>query len=462
MKRAVALACLALACAPPVEVGPPPRPDATRSTLDPMVAERIGAALDRVTSSPDDAEARGRLGMLYHEHGLPDLAATTYEQAAALDPSDPRWPYHLGQVSVELGQAERGLLLYDHVLELAPDALQAHRTRGFLLIDVNRMDQAEAAFRDALALDPSDPGARVGMARVFLSRGENREALGVLQKLVAEVPNEPYLHQLLGTAHQRLGNLADARKELTQSRGVAPKWRDPWREERASLLTGMLPIIRTSGRLLEEGRGAEALALLRDLQRYHPDDVVVLNTLASTLLQLGQRDEALQLLQRALELDPRSFETHVNLSHWYETQRPPDRGRAMEHALESVAINPTFAAGHLQVGRLRMQQSDYAGAAVSLRDALSYGEDDPEVRTMYGWVLGAQERWSEALRVFQQVIQQRPEAAGAFVGIARATMEMGMVDQAARPLRQAQLLDPENPELRRTIERYRQLGGQVR
>lgn len=41
---------------------------------------------------PRDSDARGRLAMAYHANAFDDAAATTYAQAATLDPAAFRWP----------------------------------------------------------------------------------------------------------------------------------------------------------------------------------------------------------------------------------------------------------------------------------------------------------------------------------------------------------------------------------
>lgn len=53
-------------------------------------------------------------------------------------------------------------------------------------------DRAEAGFRDALALDPSNPGAAAGLARLLLDRGEVDEARTVL----ASVPPDDAVRAL--------------------------------------------------------------------------------------------------------------------------------------------------------------------------------------------------------------------------------------------------------------------------
>src|SRR5262245_4443283 len=80
---------------------PTPAPTATppevkAEGIDPSVAAAIGAARQKVLDDLRSAAAWGELGKLLLAHTFETEADVCFEQAAALDPDDGRWPYYRG------------------------------------------------------------------------------------------------------------------------------------------------------------------------------------------------------------------------------------------------------------------------------------------------------------------------------------------------------------------------------
>jgi tetratricopeptide (TPR) repeat protein len=65
------------------------------------------------------------------------------------------------------------------------------------------------------------------------------------------------------------------------------------------------------------GDYAEALAEYEKLLRRYPDHAPLLNDIGRVQLRLGQRQQALQTLKRASEIDPRLSEPHYLLANLY-------------------------------------------------------------------------------------------------------------------------------------------------
>lgn len=102
--------------------------------------------------------------------------------------------------------------------------------------------------------------------------------------------------------------------------------------------------------LLEAGRHAEARAMLGALTRQRPDDAHAIHLLGRAHLNLSEVDEAVRLLERAVELDGQRPEYHVVLGQAYGAQLASagvlrQRGiaerlrRSFERALELDSAN---------------------------------------------------------------------------------------------------------------------------
>jgi tetratricopeptide (TPR) repeat protein len=78
-----------------------------------------------------------------------------------LEPTNPKFNFEMAQALVHSGQREKALALYEAVKELGPhvsarDLAIAHRGRGFVLIEMKRLDEAEEALKSSLEFEPGN------------------------------------------------------------------------------------------------------------------------------------------------------------------------------------------------------------------------------------------------------------------------------------------------------------------
>ncbi len=129
---------LAIACGEPSQSArdqTPAAADALRAVRLPAltgmtesVAEQIqerSAAVERERdrsprSSGDYARAHGELGKVLLGAGYQDAAEPAFMNAAALDPTDMRWPYYLGHLYRATGALRQSAEQFERVLTLRP------------------------------------------------------------------------------------------------------------------------------------------------------------------------------------------------------------------------------------------------------------------------------------------------------------------------------------------------------
>lgn len=78
-----------------------------------------------------------------------------------LEPTNPKFLFEKAQALVHTRRFEEALALYDQVSEVGAyvsgsDIAVRHRGRGFVLIELGRLDDAEAAFRASLEIEPEN------------------------------------------------------------------------------------------------------------------------------------------------------------------------------------------------------------------------------------------------------------------------------------------------------------------
>lgn len=131
--------------------------------------------------------------------------------------------------------------------------------RAISLSETGRWTEAEAGFRQALALDPNQPQVLNYLGYSYVDRGENLdEALQMIQRAVMEAPDQGYIVDSLGWALYRLGRVNEA---------VVPM-------ERASMLMPVDPIItdHLGDVYWSVGRKMEARFQWRRALSFQPDE----------------------------------------------------------------------------------------------------------------------------------------------------------------------------------------------
>lgn len=172
----------------------------SREALDGLASTRLAvgnftgaedALKEAVSRHPDQWDAQYNLGRFYLLRGRMDAAEPLLRQAvagAAREGGLARKP-HLALADLYLATDRAVLALGEaqQVASRAPDS-EALRIRGMARFDLDQVDLAEADFREALRLEPSDVKARTGLAQVQLRREDYDGATESLKAVLQADP----------------------------------------------------------------------------------------------------------------------------------------------------------------------------------------------------------------------------------------------------------------------------------
>jgi predicted negative regulator of RcsB-dependent stress response len=131
-----------------------------------VAALRAALALD-----PDAAAVHANLAFALAATGDVDAAETHYRRAIALAPHEPQMVLNLGAMLTAQHRANEALAVYD----ATPASPALLSNRGMALVCLGRETEAEACYRQALALDPAYRKAAFNLAYVLLRQGRWEE-----------------------------------------------------------------------------------------------------------------------------------------------------------------------------------------------------------------------------------------------------------------------------------------------
>jgi len=162
-------------------------------------------------------------------------------------------------------------------------------------------------------------------------------------------------------------------------------------------------------KLLQGGRIKDAVPYLESMGKSEPNNVRVLYNLGIAYSELGQFDEAIIRLKRAVQLDPKHAHAWTGIGVAY--QRMGRRELALEPAQKAVEADPTDGYGRRNLGALLMGLRRYDEALTHLRKASMVLPHDAQ--TLYGLAsalnaVGGDGNGNEADELYLAVIQRWP------------------------------------------------------
>jgi Flp pilus assembly protein TadD/2-polyprenyl-3-methyl-5-hydroxy-6-metoxy-1,4-benzoquinol methylase len=247
--------------------------------------------------------------------------------------------------------------------ELFAAAVQLHQQ--------GRAREAEAAYRDLLAVDPHHAGALHYLGVLSLQQGQAEMAADLIRRSLARHERNPEAHYHLGLALAQLGQFAD----VVAHNGRAVELQPGYVEAHLNLGNGLKALGRLAdaqaayervialapklpeahfnraNTLVDRGRSDEAVTAFERALALRPDYPEALNNLAGALLARGRVEPALQRYRQALGLRADFGEAMVGLSLAHLMQ--DDAFAAMALVCKALAIRPTREAKDLFVSCAR-------------------------------------------------------------------------------------------------------------
>jgi tetratricopeptide (TPR) repeat protein len=370
---------------------------------------------ESLAGSPGEPGLLARKGQLLIRLGLPVEAGRAFAAAAAKDPVHAGAQLGLGEVALLEGDAAQALAHLRRV-EAGSGLDRDQHAHALVLFGRAWLRQgdsatAESYFSRALDRTPGNPRALEGLAvTAFLSRGAPAAA-PVVDRSLADRPQDGRLHYLRGVLDLLLGRYAEARDHLQAAMEFDPLLT-------AEARTGLSYLFEVGGRV------ESALSEVRQAVDADPLCLGAVWQRARLLLQVSDLDGARQDLLTVLEREPARADVLVALGDVsFRLGNPVEAARFYVRA---EGIEPRFPGLHgrrliTEVRRRRLADAE------ALVKAIPAGEEkDPHLELAQAYFHYSREKTEETLRRLRLVVERtdpKPEpgvlawAAGALAQI---------------------------------------------
>lgn len=156
--------------------------------------------------------------------GRHEQALQALDDAARAGYNQPGFAVQRGIVLAALGRHGEAVQAFDRGMAEASSAEQkadAQGLKGKSELEIGNIEAAIADLRAALAVLPTNKKARLALGMALVAKGENREAIGLFDALIAEAPYGPVYYGR-GLAWYKLRNKAAALADVDEAIRMMP------------------------------------------------------------------------------------------------------------------------------------------------------------------------------------------------------------------------------------------------
>lgn len=316
---------------------------------------------------------------------------------------------------------------------------------GDLLIRQSRIDEAMAAWSEALERDPEFAPAAGNLAQRLIDRDDPRGALAVLAKL-PPIDKEPGLLTIRGQAKAALGDRTGAMSDFRNASRMGN-----FAEGSHLLLAHSLTVI---------GEHAEAEAVARRGLQSQPEWASLWQILGEAIAPQGRRADAEEAFDKAIALEPDHAGAHGALAQMLWTATG-DVAVATARLDAAIARNPKawpligVKAQILDLAGRRDEALTLLGLAVEQADA------PPYLLNLAAETLLAVDP-TEAVNFATRSTERLPTDSNGWAALAKARLAAGDTDGAETAARKVLVLAPRSRQaeaLLGTIARLRSRAG---
>ncbi len=309
-----------------------------------------------VSLDPKNADAQGNLGVLLFFRGDYANAIPHMRAALAIEPNLAKIEGLLGIAERNTGDPAAALKDMEAAFPLLQDAkFKAHI--GLQLIEMysasGDLEKAASIAGELRRADPENVEVLYASYRLYSDlAAESMLTLSLVD------PNSAQMHQLMAHEESRRGNTNGAIAQYRKAIAINPhlpgvhfelaellntaddvKVKQEALQEYLEALKENPDDVKTESRLgdlyLQKGDLPTAYSYYSKAAALHPDNADVEFGLAKTLIAMDQKNRALPILERAVQLDPTNATAHYRLSTLYrEENRSEDSKRELDEFLK--------------------------------------------------------------------------------------------------------------------------------
>jgi tetratricopeptide (TPR) repeat protein len=378
----------------------------------PTLRQKLQDAHQQVGTTGDLA-ALADYARLLHANGFATEAIQTWRLLMREDPADGRWPNYLAHLYRDAGDMGETTLLLQQTTGLAPNYSPAWLQLGDLALKTGGFAHARSYYERRLLLEPGDPYARLGLARIDLQKGRTSDAKTALRDLVADHASFASAHNLLSRLYRDAGqeDLAENHRWLGYQSGRFATAEDPW---------------------------------LRELHDwcFNPQLLFVIGMVD---FQTGRGDRGRTEYERAVEVEPQNPGNHELLGDYYRKLNEPELARSSLRQSISLAefqgTTPPLLS-FINLAAIQREQGNFESSRRIAEAGIKAHPRSPELRVELGLTSEALNDFTQAVEAYEAALSLSPHDTAAHFHLGELQLRGDQIDEAMASFEAALVQQP--------------------
>lgn len=398
--------------------------------LEISAPEQMLTTLDKFIAETDDkAELQFRKARYLQNNGDIAQAQTLLEQIIAVAPKSTesiRARNNLAVLAFQRDELVQADTLIDEVLELSSEDERALLLKSQLLLDNQQMEKAvthlrivlrnnprsdqalvllaqayernganelaDDNFRQALAVNPGNTVAALSVANDLLNRDEQRNAEQVLLTALKMQPEQQSLLEALAQIRLIQGDWAGGGELVDTLAKEYPK-------------TGVSYYLDGQ---IAQGQGDYKLAVnhYKAALQKQPDMNRALQGLFNSYQQLNDKPALREFLQTFSEQYPEQTTVKVMMADVYLQEG--DRQQAIDSIEKGISENPQWLPGYIKLADLYEQDDEISSAEAAYKRGLSVNPDNAQLSMSLAGFYERQQQYTQAKSMYEQILLRQP------------------------------------------------------
>lgn len=373
---------------------------------------------------------------------------TARESIKAITP-DTKDPFTRGLERFKQDKLEEALAAFKEAEVKEPKDAIIQSWIGFVSFRLGKYDDAIKYLKASLDLVPNNPDNFNNLGNAYLAKGDIDHAVEAYQKTVELVKGKPGNHAdpyyNLGNALVKRGDLENALAAFLEAEKQDPN--DPLIQNNLGFVYERKHTLNAEANPIDP-----AVEHYRKAAERQPNNAIFQRNFGLAVRkQQGGAAEALRALKKAIQLDPKDYNSHLALAEDYQNAKQIDA--AVEEYRQAAALKPAEFVPHYNLGLLHARQARDATAAstrkakynlaiAQLQQATKLRPNDHRALSALGWVNFNAGNLTEAADWYQKAIKVEPTLQSAHANLGLVMDRLKQPDRAIKHWRDAVKLDP--------------------
>lgn len=270
--------------------------------------------------------------VMLRELGQDELAVKKLNAVVAADPDFALAYAELGKAHENLGNHEKALAAFRKAAKLDPWSFGSHMSLAAACKRLGNYPEAADAYARAVELDPKNLDAMLGAAECCLKAGQYMKSLAYCEQ--AERTGER-----TGEVLRLLAHVHEGQKDYEQAIQVYRRLLSSNGEDMEAMLALAVAYVKA-------GQYDRAKGVLISVTQKRPEDGAAFRHLGYCLVRLSDIDQAVQMYQKAIDLNKDDWEAHrgLGVAYMMKARRTADarlQAEALKHWRRSLSIAPS-------------------------------------------------------------------------------------------------------------------------